>query len=448
VGRLPSLHGDISPLLYAALAPALILSQHLAVALVFGLAGTGLEYDAEFWALPLRRLASLPGLSAWAAALAFVFSLAISWLLALLSYRRASRSGGGHVLAALAAVPALQVLAVAVLACKPSQRAAPEPEPQPEDREDVGHAIQGMVAGMAIIVMAVLISAVTFGAYGWGLFVMTPFLVGVTTAYLANRRTALPPGRTLPLVMKAAALGTAALVALALEGIVCILMAAPLGAAAAAAGGAVGRATALAGHRRGKPLMSLAVLPALFALDGAMPPAVAIATHESIEISAPPAAVWNALTSEEAIAIQPGLVAQAGLAYPVRGRLLGQGVGAERHGEFSTGRARERVTEWVPGRRLALIILSQPPAMEEMSPYRQVHAPHVSGYFETITTSFDLEALPGGRTRLIARASHMLRMDPVLYWEPVARWAIHSNVRRVLQDIEGKAEALASAGTE
>jgi uncharacterized protein YndB with AHSA1/START domain len=248
--------------------------------------------------------------------------------------------------------------------------------------------------------------------------------------------------------MRAAALGAAALVVLALEGIVCILMAAPLGAAATAAGGAVGRAAALAGHRRGKPLMSLAVLPALFALDGAMPPAVAIATDESIEISAPPAAVWHALTSDDPIAIPPGLVASAGLAYPVRGRLLGEGVGAERHGEFSTGGARERVTEWVPGRRLSFTILSQPPAMEEMSPYRQVHAPHLSGYFETTTTSFDVEALPGGRTRLTARASHMLRMDPVLYWEPVARWAIHSNVRRVLQDIERKAEALAAVPAE
>jgi hypothetical protein len=129
----------------------------------------------------------------------------------------------------------------------------------------------------------------------------------------------------------------------------------------------------------------------------------------------------------------------------LRGRLLGEGVGAERHGEFSTGGARERVTEWVPGRRLSFIVLSQPPAMEEMSPYGQVHAPHLSGYFETTTTSFELEALPGGRTRLTARAAHMLRMDPVLYWEPVARWAIHSNVRRVLHDIELKAEALTAA---
>ena len=37
---------------------------------------------------------------------------------------------------------------------------------------------------------------------------MTPFLVGVTTAYLANRRTTMSPGRTTLLVLAAAGLGT------------------------------------------------------------------------------------------------------------------------------------------------------------------------------------------------------------------------------------------------
>jgi uncharacterized protein YndB with AHSA1/START domain len=335
---------------------------------------------------------------------------------------------------------------VLLLALVPEDVREPDEEREFEPGFEAAHVIQGLVAGMAIIVLAVLISAVTFGAYGWGLFVMTPFLVGITTAYLANRRTPLRSGRTLPLVVAAAALGTAALVFLALEGIVCILMAAPLGALAAAAGGAVGRAAALAVHHRGKPLMSLAALPALFALEAAMPPAVPVETAEAIEISAPPAAVWAALTGDKPIQEAPGVVAQAGLAYPIASHIVEGSVGGERLGEFSTGTARERITEWVPGRKLAFRVLSQPPAMEEMSPYRRVHAPHVSGYFETSAGSFEIEALPGGGTRLTARAAHVLRMDPVLYWEPVARWAIYTNVTRVLRDLKHKAERPLAAG--
>jgi hypothetical protein len=52
----------------------------------------------------------------------------------------------------------------------------------------------------------------------------------------------------------------------------------------------------------------------------------------------------------------------------------------------------------------------------------------------------DIAALQGGRTRLTIRAAHMLRIDPVIYWEPIARWAIRTNVRRVLVDAKIKAE--------
>lgn len=113
---------------------------------------------------------------------------------------------------------------------------------------------------------------------------------------------------------------------------------------------------------------------------------------------------------------------------------------AARTGEFSTGIAREQVTDWAPKRRLTFVVLEQPSVMEEMSPCREVRSPHVLGYFETRETRFSLTALSSRRTRLTVDAAHALRIDPALYWEPVARLAIHLNVARVLQDIRMKAE--------
>lgn len=436
--RFPPFAGRTGPLAYALAAPALLLAQPLAVMLIYRVAGWGLAQDVGFWILPLRRLALVPMLSARQAALAFAISLAATWGLALLSFRRARWSGTGYSLAILTLLPGAQIAAAAILALLPPFVADAEAGPEPG--LEVAHIIQGVLAGVAIIVLAVLISALSFGVYGWGLFVMTPFLVGITTGYLANRRHLLSGGRTAMIVLAAAALGTVALVLFALEGLVCILLASPLGAVVALVGGAAGRAIARAGQSRGRPLMSLALLPALFALDAAMPPSVPIETHEAIDIDAPPAAVWDALTSSVPIASEPGLIGMAGLAYPIRGHLLGAGVGAIRLGDFSTGTARERVTEWAPGHRLAFTVVRQPPAMEEMSPYRHVHAPHVNGYFTTAETRFSLTTLAGGRTRLTVEAAHVLRIDPALYWEPLARLAIRFNVSRVLWDIRAKAE--------
>jgi hypothetical protein len=451
--RFPSIRGEIGAGAFAACAPALLLSQHLVVFLAYRWKGAALEPDASFWLLPLRRLAFLPELPAWAAALAFAFSLLVAWALALLSFRRASRSRIGFGLAAFTVVPAFQIPAVALLLLIPPGWTAgtPDAEVRIEDEDedaaegegdfDTADVLQGLLAGVAIIVAAVLVSALTFGAYGWGLFVTTPFLVGITTAYLANRRVALTAGQSIMAVLAAGGLGTLALLMLALEGLMCIVLVAPLAAAAAAAGGAIGRAAALARNAASRPVLSIAMLPLVFGLEAATPPAVPIDVLRSIDISAPPGAVWRALTSADPIASPPGLVGQAGLAFPVRSRLLGEGVGARRLGLFSTGAARERVTEWVPQRALAFEVLSQPPAMEEMSPWRRVHAPHVSGYFETTGTRFDLAPLPNGGTRLTLRSGHVLRLDPVLYWEPIARWAISRNMSRVLEDVQAKAVA-------
>ena len=152
--------------------------------------------------------------------------------------------------------------------------------------------------------------------------------------------------------------------------------------------------------------------------------------------------MWRVLTGKDKIGSKPKFIAMAGFAFPIRGTLMGEGVGAVRIGEFSTGFAHERVTAWEPGRKLAFTVIDQPAMMEEMSPYRRVHAPHLHGYFETKDTSFNLQQRPGGMTRLAVRASHVLRLDPALYWEPMARWAIRENVTRVLASVKAKSEAM------
>ena len=443
--RLLPLSGPVGARRYALLAPALLFSQHFAVAALYRLAAEPLRADALFWLLPLRRLIALPAMSPWTSALTFVFSLLIAWGLAILSYRRAGRSGFGLVLAALSIIPGFQLAAVLILAILPVRAVDAA---GPRTGINLAHVLQGVLAGMAIVVLAVLLSAVTFGSYGWGLFIATPFLVGLTTAYIANRDAALPQGMTLPVVLTAAFLGVLALLMFALEGFMCIVLVIPLGALMATIGGAVGRKLADVGHSRGRPLLSVAILPLVFVAEAALPPSLTIATQQNIDIAAPPPRVWQALISDAPIAGETRLVALAGFAYPVRGRLLGHEVGATRLGEFSTGVARERVTAWVPAKRLAFVVVDQPAMMEEMSPYRQVHAPHLHGYFVTDSTSFELTQLPSGGTRLVARATHRLRIDPVLYWEPLARWAIGMNVTRVLQSVKGASEDSTNTGVK
>jgi hypothetical protein len=407
------------------------------VALAYRQSNFELVLDSGFWLLPLRRMARMPGLSPLEGAAAFAFSLIVAWGLAALSFRRAGRSTLGCLFATISIVPFFQIAAVALVAVVPVRPKVPN-----DDLTlgvNVAHILQGALAGSGIIVFAVLISAVAFGTYGWGLFLMTPFLVGVSTGYIANRKVVLGFGRTMTLVLAASSLGMMALFLFALEGLVCLVLAAPLGAIVALLGGSIGYNLATEG-RQGRPLMSVALLPLAFGLEAALPSAIVIDMQETIDIAAPPSVVWGAIISSDPIGSRPFLLATAGFAYPIRGYLLGEGVGAERVGEFSTGITRERIAEWVPSQRLTVDVISQPPMMDEMSPYPKVHAPHVSGYFETTKTSFDLQPLADGRTRLTIADAHILRLDPALYWEPMARWAIRQNVTRVLRSIRDRSE--------
>jgi hypothetical protein len=215
------------------------------------------------------------------------------------------------------------------------------------------------------------------------------------------------------LILIALMLGGIALIVSALEGIVCLVLASPLAVGLALLGGLLGRAIAI--HSRRSPQQTafgLALLPLMFTVESVLPPAIHFETQSTIEINAAPEVVWAALVRTDLLDAPVPFVFRLRVAYPLRGEILGEGVGAIRRGEFSTGLAHERVTEWVPRRKLAFVMENQVPAMRELSPYAHVHAPHVNGYFSTTYTSFELLPRANGGTNVVERTTHELRVCP------------------------------------
>jgi len=302
-------------------------------------------------------------------------------------------------------------------------------------------AAQGLAAGVGLTVFAVAVGALVFGAYGFGIFVVSPFMIGVTTGYFANRIADVGRFGTTKLVLGTLLLGGIALVLVALEGVVCLVLAAPLAIATALIGGLLGRAIAVnAKHPPGHALCGLALLPLVFTAERLLPAAISFETQSTIMVAAPPEALWDVLMRTDLAEEPVALPFRLGVAYPLRGEMLGEGVGAIRIGEFSTGTVLEQVTEWIPNRQLTFIMLTELPAMRELSPYAHVHAPHVTGYFRTTNTSFGLASLTSGHTEIIECTSHELRLGPVLYWLPLARWIVDQNNARVLAHIKRQAE--------
>jgi hypothetical protein len=322
-------------------------------------------------------------------------------------------------------------------------------EQGPVNRIPLGVALMGLVAGVVLTLLLVAATTLVFREYGALLFLASPFVVGCLTAYIGNRRADIGPRATTRLVWAACFLGGVGILAVAIEGIICLAMASPLIAVVAWLGGLLGRTIALKGPgaSRGGTVMSLTVLPVFFAFDLIAPPHVAFESIESIDITATDGAVWDAIVHMGPIPDPPAAPFRWGLAYPMSGTINSEGVGAIREGVFSTGVAYERVTEWEPARRLSFVVLSDPPTMGELSPYRNVNAPHVEGYFRTLDARFIITPLTNGRTRLSLATRHELDLRPAFYWLPLTKWAIHTNKVRVLTHFARQAEATNAATT-
>lgn len=432
---------------YLGLATAAFLAQHAFVFTVASLLGRPVSTGPEFWYLPFRQYAQIPELSNVLMAAGLLVALASAAAMALLSFRRTAAAGRWWALTPFTIIPLAQMFAILALAILPSQGKTSSAE-GPDAPDGAGWLIttQGVLAGMTIIVFAVAVGALVFGVYGWGVFVLAPLLVGFTTAYIGNRRYVVSRSRTFGWVCGACVLGGFMLVLFSLEGGLCLIMAFPLAIVLALAGAELGRKTAEIGRRASPALLSLAVLPTVFGAEAMQPPAANFDTVQSVVSDAPPSAVWSALISEASITGPLPLPLRLGLAYPLRAEINGEGVGALRLGVFSTGIAEERITAWEENRRLAFKVLKDPPSMRELSPYRQVHAPHLEGYFRTASTSFELEPLAGGRTRIVERTTHELRLDPALYWLPMAKWVVRQNNSRVLHHLKALSETTARLG--
>jgi hypothetical protein len=375
---------------------------------------------------------------------ALIFIVVGTWIQSALAFRRAVNGNISGWVAAFVVAPTLQIPLILYLCLAPSRE--PDVDPSniaPTSLTTLEHkqAIQGVLAGLAVTLFAVTLGALVFGLYGFGMFLVSPFIIGATTAYVVNSKGDIGSAKTATLVGSAAVVGAFALVGVALEGLVCLVVAAPIGLALAFLGGALGRSMALQVSRSTKSkFMSVFVLPIVFASESLLPPSADFDTLQTIEIAASPEIVWQSIIHMNTIDEPLALPFRLGVAYPLRGEIVGEGVGATRLGEFSTGTAVERVTEWVPDRKLAFVVTKDIPGMRELSPYEHVHAPHVIGYFRTTETSFELQPLTGGRTKIIERTRHELRLDPIPYWLPMARWVVGLNNVRVLTHLKHQAE--------
>jgi hypothetical protein len=279
------------------------------------------------------------------------------------------------------------------------------------------------------------------------LFIAVPFVMGYVSMWVHGHRVKRGLQDLLAVVSLTVALAFSGILAVAIEGIICLAMAAPFAWVLAVIGGAVAMVihnrTALPNPELETFAVLLVALPVLLGAEHAAPPPVPrFEVRSSIKIAAPPEIVWKYIISFPTLPPPRELPFRVGIAYPVEARLKGEGLTAYRECLFSTGRFQEPILAWEPGKHFAFSISEEPLLMKEMSPYRNIHVRHLEDRdLQPERADIFLTPLPDGGTHLEGIGVYTNKMWPGFYWHIWTDAIVHSIHRRVFEEVKNLAEA-------
>jgi uncharacterized membrane protein YhaH (DUF805 family) len=411
----------------------------------------------NYWA-PLGKAARLDHLSNTEAkflATLLLFSIPFLWVGVAMTVRRLRDAGQPVWLVVLFFFPVINVLFFLALCVLPPQERSADTEGAPWPgpgvlsgmipRSALGSAVLSIFLTTVLGLVFLALGTLVIGAYGWGLFVALPFCLGMFSVLLHSYHAPRDLWACFNVALLPVGVLGVVLILVAMEGVICVLMAAPFALGLAALGGMLGYS--IQKHHwvpKQRPAMLSIVLllvPVSFGIEHAaalQPPVFMVRT--AIEVNAPPEKVWNQVVAFAEIPPPKELLFRAGIAYPIRAEISGRGVGAVRHCIFSTGPFVEPIEVWDEPRLLQFGVTANPAPLNELSPYGNIQPPHLHGYFVSEKGQFLLTALPGGRTRLEGTTWYQHTMWPAAYWHLWSDYIIHRIHMRVLEHIRAEAE--------
>lgn len=286
------------------------------------------------------------------------------------------------------------------------------------------------------------------GEYGIALFFLTPLFIGAASTIFYGYNNPITKKEAWQVSSLALGIYTAGLILFAMEGIICIAMAAPVGILLTLIGCAIGFVIVnkKADSSSAALLILIGSIPTLafFEKDSE---SQLIAVKTSIEIKATREVVWKNVVEFPQLSKPTEFIFKTGIAYPVNAKIEGKGVGAIRHCNFTTGSFVEPITVWDQPNLLKFDVVKQPAPMKEIS-FWDVNAPHLHDYFVSKQGQFKLTTLPNGNTLLEGTTWYYHDIKPVFYWGLWSNYIIHKIHDRVLNHIKQNAEYAGSVTLE
>ena len=311
--------------------------------------------------------------------------------------------------------------------------------------------VKGSTMALAIVAPAAFGGAVAYEAiyrwpvYGLTLFFGVPIAVGWMSAALLRIDGRVTLNTCLRISLCSCGVLALGFLLVGWEGMICILMAAPLIAPFVGLGAWFGF---ICFHDRFVPplpptfLMAALVVVLVPVEAGMHKKEVEGVVTDSVIVRAEPRETWRTIVSLDRVPQPHDWIYRLGVACPQRTRIIKPAVGGLRVCSLSTGVLIEQIDVWSPGRLLRWRSLSVPPPMRETNPFRDdVDPPHLHrDFYDSPGGEFALAPVGNGFTTLTRRTWYRHRIYPAWYWNFWCELAISRIHRTVLDQVRVAAE--------
>jgi uncharacterized membrane protein YhaH (DUF805 family) len=385
-------------------------------------------------------------------------ALPFIWIGVTLTEKRLRDAGQPLWLTVLFFAPVVNLLLFAILCVLPSRNPSDTFAHSTNDTPSsywpqgrLGSAALGAIVAGGLGIVVTWFDLRYWGIYGLTLFIALPFVMGYFAAWVHCRQHHRSFTDILAVCTLSVLIAGIGILAIAIEGAVCLFMAAPIAWILSCFGGLLAYKihNDPAVHQPAPTTFAalLLALPALLGAEGFAPPPVPrYQVHSTMDITAPPDIVWKHLIAFPPITATNEWPFRFGIAYPIEAQLKGEGLNADRECRFSTGTFREPILVWEPGKHLAFAVADEPLLMKETSPYRNIRVRHLEDHdFQPERADFILTRLPGGGTRLEGTTTYQNKMWPGPYWHLWTDAIVHQIHHRVFRQVKSLSEADARA---
>ena len=282
-----------------------------------------------------------------------------------------------------------------------------------------------------------------FRDYAFGLFVWLPLVLGASSTLILSYKNPISRIQLRNNAYFTLLIFCLGLLCFAWEGIICLIMAAPIGLGFTYVGFLIGYSISKSRINSSTPttiIILLLSVPALMAFEDNLNANDNLrSVTTSIEINASPKIVWNNVVTFPQLKEPTEFIFKTGIAYPINATIKGHGVGAVRYCNFTTGSFVEPIKTWDEPNLLKFSVVQQPEPMKELSPYN-IHPTHLHGYWVSKHGQFKLIALPNGHTLLEGTTWYVNKIKPGIYWTVWSDYIVHKIHKRVLEHIKNQAE--------